>query len=428
MKFVSSLVISLSALSTGSIALGQTVTYQNNQTVTGAVGNVYKSDQSSHSQNDQGHNASISGKIRANLYFFGNDIVPLYISYLIHTSTFSSNGSNFSTIGGMLDTSIDDLFVDSPDPGLNFPAGSTTGGVGFSFNIELRGVNISRQGQTWQTSDGVLHGNTIYSYGTDHHNMLGDYFSLDTPNWQDFNGDIFGTWFYVGSSTSWSPAYSGANSIWNTIKMPIAGMRRYTIDSFSPPKWIGIPNLVTEFPVIYTHQDTYGPAKAKYILHVHEIYDDITSAGFTTEEIVEPSTGGNPLTGAYDGTGKTHSVTIHKGGDWSFSGGFPIGWAGFDIGMTQGAPEENVSVNDPTLAEGARAVLLLRKITYHKNFDFRQYNAEGEILANPSDPTSKHQLSASRPDGETPQWYYFYDNEDWRQKFLGGGGLGGIWG
>lgn len=359
-------------------------------------------------------NGWLSGAARANIVFDENEIKPYSLSYLIRERRSVGSNALTSYTGGMIDP-YQTLIVES-SVSLTSPILTA---IEYEFEVLLRGVNISRPGQTWQTNDGISHGHTIYSYGSLYSYFWGNQFVFDVPNWQEFNAGIFGQWFNSNNYFTWSPEYSGATNTWNKIQMPLAGMQQfYDLDHYRDG-WRGTARPAMEVPVTYNFQDIYGQAKAKYILHVHEIYEDIERVPWTTTTFRQPD---NPkiVPGPYTNTnGDNYSWTVHMGRDWQASVGFPEGW--FGVAATQAAIEEGTTVGLPNVPAGKKAVLYVTVLKQYTDYFYRQFGVDGEILAPPSfpgDTTPKHYMVTSYNSGvsiggfEGAPWKFIDYNAD----------------
>ena len=294
MKFMSSLVISLSVLSLGTLASAQSVTYQNNQTIVGDEASKRRLPNSSGVRNNQTQGASISGKIRANFSYGENP--PYSLSYLIRENIFDGFNSIPYIYGGMINPYVTS-FIESGDPQLNLEASSIIRGIGHQFNVEFRGVNISRDSAEGDEMEdyGRPLGHTTYSYKRVIPGML-----TTTPitilhtNWQNFNANLWGSWRWdVPMSFQWSPSYSGATITWNKWSMPF-GSQDWTLARYrtvlnaeprliKPEGWEGWTGS-ERFQLDYTVSDDKGDAKNVYLLKVH---DHLEKTGSLAEDIIE---------------------------------------------------------------------------------------------------------------------------------------------
>ena len=223
--------LALSAtLCMSSIAYSQNVTYQKNLTSTGSP--VYEFASSfvfKQVRNSPTSGASISGSAKANINYALGAIKPYSISYLMTETIY--NPTSFITIsGGILDPyTPNGSVIERNNIQLSLGPSNPIKDLAYKLEVQLRGANVSRQGQTWQASNGIYHGNTIYSYKEEHLNIFGSYIILDA-NWQNFSALSYGIWD-TPNYFNWAPEYSGATKIWNKIQMPVAGMfQLYDLD------------------------------------------------------------------------------------------------------------------------------------------------------------------------------------------------------
>ncbi len=366
--------------------------------------------------------AKVSGRVKATISWIGT-LVPKRYSYVAEAVSkktvngFTSEGVHREAQDGLM--SPGGITVLSPYFNeMVLKSSNPRNSVECQYDVKMRSVQISRPNVRyfWIGEDNLVHSDTIYSTKV-LNRMIGGSIDQNSAtiqwNWINFYAGRWGYWLDQNSySFNWTPQFSGATKDWNTNQMPESGTIQvntihWPFNKFD--KYIGTPKPKEDRTIHYRYNDTYGGAEEDQILHIHEIYEEIEKVydfRFTMGEPPTPVT----ITGPRIAGETSVAFTWHLGGDWSLSTGFPVGWLGFEIGVTQAAVEHTQSFNCPDLTQYEKAVLRSQKNVNHWDYYHRKYDTAGEIPASP--PLLKHVEYADEPAGTEPKWDIMPINSD----------------
>jgi hypothetical protein len=278
--------------------------------------------------------------------------------------------------------------------------------VSYSANITDRAVTIVRDGRyQWYDGNGVGHGDTVYSFWAKD-NLTPDQPSVNGVNFQAIR---VGNW---GSPSSWD--WNGGSYLISKTIDTVTDQMNFGTPYLGPyGLWYGSPTGATSITLNYKIVDSDGStAENAYVLSVHDEFEGVESS---VAPILEEMP--SEYNSQYYGPLAQHQLPIDEehqvalGGSWSFSFGttdiskwFPV------VGVSYATvPETRVrhAIWNQPLPEG-KHLRLWKRVGYNEyTFQYFQYDALGQVRADPSNGLIKSVSKYREKKDETLFWKEF---------------------